>query len=111
MVAVKRQRPAVGGRFPAMHFGEEARSFFGYGLRLRRRGAGEAGGSVGQPFWRERTTAYDLGRSGINAGQGRCCGCWGESSGDELAKRAGVDLVNARTVGSPMGLGVPPDRR
>jgi len=94
-----------------MHFGEEARSFFGYGLRLRWRGAGEAGGSVGQPLWRERTTAYDLVRSGINAGQGRCCGCCRESSGDELTKRAVVVLVDARALRRPMRLGVRPDRR
>jgi hypothetical protein len=110
MGTVKRQRPAVGGRFPAMDLGrEEARGFFGSGLRLRWRGAGEARGSVGQALWRERTTADELVRSGLNAGQGRCFrrGC--DCSGDELAKRAVVVLMYAWTLRGPVRFGVRPD--
>jgi hypothetical protein len=53
--------------------------------------------------------ADDFVRTATNVGEGsRVCG-WRDSPGYELAERAIIVLMNARTLRSPMGLGVRPD--
>ena len=76
------------------------------GLRLDWRRSGEAGRSVGQPLRRESATADDFMGPGMNAGESRCFCRRRDSSGDELAERAVVFLVYARTPGCSMRLSV-----
>jgi hypothetical protein len=101
----------LAGVFQRCTSARRSSSFFGYGLRLRWRSAGEARGSVGQALWRERKTADDFVRCGVNAREGRRLRWRCDSAGDELAERAVVVLVYARTLGGPMRFGVRPNCR
>lgn len=79
---------------------------YAMGLRQCGRRPGEAWSAVSEPLWKERETAGYVEGLGFRKWRRRAIRRRRENSGDELAERAIVFLVDARTAWRPMIFGV-----